>query len=219
MHEFYSAVALFVFTHLLPAIRPLRQAAIDRIGRTVYFAVFSTVSVAATMWLFMAYLNAPYVEAWSYQPWTRWAVLLAMPFACILIVAGLSTPNPFSLSLNTSSFDGTRPGIVALTRHPVIWGLGLWSSVHMLPNGDAAGLTLFGLLTLLCLTGPRTLERRRQTALGDDAWQSLRCSVIRLGPVDLVRQIGAVRIVAGLVLYVVLLLAHGPVIRVSPLDG
>jgi uncharacterized membrane protein len=217
--DLYTAVGTFLITHLFPAIPALRNGAINRFGRRIYFSIFSIISVAVTVWVFIAYLNAPYVEVWSYHPWSRWAVLITMPFACILVVAGLSSPNPFSLSLNTKSFDPTRPGITALVRHPVILGLGLWSFVHMIPNGDAASLVLFGLLTLLSASGPRTLERRRQAAMGPDAWQALNAKIHPPTKIKALAEIGGVKILAGLILYVVLLFLHGPVIGISPLNG
>ena len=219
MNELYAAVGLFLATHLLPAIQPLRTAIIARFGRPIYFSAFSGVSIAVTIWLFMSYLNAPYVEIWPYMPWARWFVLMVMPVACILVVTGLSSPNPFSLSLNSHPFDPAKPGITAAMRHPVIWGLGLWSAVHMVPNGDAASLTLFGLLTLLSATGPRTLERRRKAAMGEEAWHALNRTIVDLTLSKVMTEIGWIRILAGLALYVGLLVLHGPVIGVSPLDG
>lgn len=219
MVELFGAVALFLFFHLLPAIRPLRTSLISRIGRPAYFTIFSAISIAVTIWLFIAYLNAPYIEIWTYQPWTRWVVLTIMPLSCILIVVGLSSPNPFSLSLTTSPFDPATPGLTAWIRHPAIWGLGLWSAVHMVPNGDAASLTMFGLLTLLSTTGPRTLERRRRSAMADTAWQTLISELKRPSVLETVFQVGALRILGGLALYVTLLYLHESVIGVSPLPG
>ena len=219
MADLFAALGLFLTTHLLPAIRPLRTAVIGRIGRGPYFVIFSAISIAATVWLIRAFMEAPYIEVWPYQPWTRWVVLVAMNISCILIVVGVSTPNPFSLTLNTKPFDPARPGIVGLTRHPVIWGLGLWSAVHMLPNGDVASLLMFGLLTLLSTTGPRTLSRRRKSAMGDDAWQTLTASTARLTLTETLSQTGTLKLAGGLALYMALLYLHGPVIGVSPLAG
>lgn len=219
MTELYAAVGTFLITHLFPAIPALRNGVINTLGRRVYFALFSIISIAATVWVFVAYVNAPYVEVWAYHPAARWAVLITMPIACLLIVIGLSSPNPFSLSLNTKPFDPSAPGITARLRHPVIIGLGLWSAVHMIPNGDAASLTLFGLLTLLCASGPRTLERRRRLAMGDDAWLALNAAVHRPPVTKTLAEIGMIRVLGGLGLYAALLALHEPVIGISPLAG
>jgi len=219
MTELFAAVGLFLFFHLLPAIRPLRTGLISRIGRPAYFTIFSAISIAATVWLFMAYIEAPYVEVWAYQPWARWAALLVMPVSCILTVVGLASANPFSLTLNTNAFDPARPGIIGVIRHPAVLGLGLWSAVHMLPNGDAASLTMFGLLTLLSVSGPRTLTRRRKAGMGEDAWGTLNENILKPTWTDVIAQIGVLKILGGLVLYGALLFLHEPVIGISPLAG
>jgi uncharacterized membrane protein len=219
MTELFTAVGLFVFTHLLPAIQPLRAGVITRIGRRAYFTLFSIISIAATAWLFFAYSNAPYVEVWAYHPWTRWAVLAVMPVVCILVVAGLTSPNPYSLSMNSKPFDPTRPGLPGRLRHPVILGLALWSGVHMLPNGDVASLTLFGLLTALGISGPRTLERRRSSAMGETAWTHLNTTTREPTVIEVLRQTGVLKMIGGILLYVALIYLHEPVIGISPLDG
>ncbi len=109
MIEFFAAIGLFLITHLLPAIRPLRTGLISQIGRPVYFLIFSVISVGVTIWVFVAYLNAPYIQFWPFYPWERWVVVLVMPVlvmpvACLLIVVGLTSPNPFSINIGMKLF-------------------------------------------------------------------------------------------------------------------
>src|SRR3546814_8355689 len=65
--------------------------------------------------------------------------LLVMPLACILLVAGLTSPNP-TLVGGERFFDGAPEspavGILSVTRHPFLWGTGLWALSHLLANGD-----------------------------------------------------------------------------------
>ena len=58
------------------------------------------------------------------------------------------------LSLGSRSkqpFDPARPGIAAITRHPLLWALTLWSLAHLAPNGDLAHGLLFGSFALTAL--------------------------------------------------------------------
>ena len=49
---------------------------------------------------------------------------------------------PFALILLAASFI---PGnLKRLTAHPMLWSITLWALVHLLANGDLAGLLLFG---------------------------------------------------------------------------
>lgn len=225
MTELVLAVAVFVLTHSIPAWPPARRALRAAATERVYLGVYSLVSVIVLGWLIAAFWRAPVVEVWPFAPWTRWIPILAMAPACVLLVAGLTTPNPLSLSLRRHGFDPRRPGIVAVTRHPVIWALVLWSAAHIPANGDVASLILFGLLLAASLAGPPSLDSKRREALGEARWRELAgaTSSLPLGAIAAGRarttlaDIGYRRLAGGLVLYGVLLLGHVHVIGVSPL--
>ena len=217
------AIAAFLLTHLIPAYKPLRQALVGVMGVKVYLVLYSLLSLAMIGWLAHAYAAAPYVEVWPFADWTRWVPVLVMPLACVLVVAGLTSPNPFSLGAGSRGYDPARPGIVSVSRHPAIWGLVLWSGAHLVPNGDLASVLLFGLLTILGLLGPASLDLKTRARLGDADWarlagptSALPFAAILAGRTRL-DGIGWKRGLGGLVLYAVLYGLHAPVIGVEPL--
>jgi len=224
MTELVLAVCVFVLSHAIPALKPVRAALVAAMGERAYLILYSVVTVGVILWLGWAYADAPYVEVWAYRPWTAWVPVVVMPFVCIFIVAGLVSPNPLSISFARGAFDPAWPGIVAVTRHPLMWGLVLWSAAHVVPNGDAASLVLFGLLTILSLVGPPSLDRKRRSRLGVAEWQRLAkpTSNVPLAAVLSGRtrlsldDIGSARIAAGFGLYVAFLVLHPAVIGVSP---
>jgi uncharacterized membrane protein len=67
----------------------------------------------------------------------------------------------------------TRPpeGIVRVTRHSFLIGVGLWAVVHLIANGDVASFIFFGALAVTALAGPVSIDAKRRRALGP-AWQS-----------------------------------------------
>ncbi len=75
-----------------------------------------------------------------------------MPLALFLLVGGVLIPNPSATGM-TGVLDRLEParGVLRITRHPVMWGVGLWAAVHLVANGDLASLLFFGgfLLTAL----------------------------------------------------------------------
>ncbi|MEK9753923.1 MAG: NnrU family protein [Rhodospirillaceae bacterium] len=217
MTDLVGAVLAFLLFHAVAALRPLRVRLVSALGETACVTAFSLVSLALVIWIGFAFTAAPYIELWPYHPGLRWIPLSLMPFACVLIVAGLSSPNPFSLGAGARRFDPVRPGIVAVTRHPAIWGLTLWSVAHIPVNGDLAALIVFGLLTLLGLAGPVSLDAERRRSLGADAWAELARRTAATPASAALVQTGWLRILAGLSLYGALLVLHGPVIGVSPL--
>ncbi len=225
MAGFLLAVAVFVATHLIPAWRPLRGRLVAAVGERAYMVLYSILSLAVLGWLGWAYGEAPYEEIWPYAEWTPWVPTLVMPFSCTLLVAGLSAPNPLSVALTTRGFDPERPGIAALTRHPLMWSLALWAAAHMVPNGDVASVVLFGLFLAISLYGPVSLDRKCRSRLGEAEWRRLSAATsnfpfdgvfggrarLRLG------EIGVWRVAAGLALYAVLLVGHEWAVGVWPL--
>lgn len=210
------AMLAFLASHAIPARPRLRSAGIRALGTVGYHLAYSALSIAVILWLAVAYGQAPYDPLWEQQPWMRWLPPLAMAPACLLLVTALSAPNPFSLGIGGRGFDPERPGILRLTRHPLLWALVLWAASHIVPNGDVASLILFGPLLLLALAGPPLMERKRRRDLGPETFASLARNT-RAPRRRLLREIGAVRLGAAAVLYAALLHLHPSVIGISPL--
>jgi uncharacterized membrane protein len=62
--------------------------------------------------------------------WKPIAIILMLP-ACLLVVIGLTTPNPTSIA--QEGRVGQPPqGIVRITRHPFLTGVALWALVHLI---------------------------------------------------------------------------------------
>src|SRR3546814_13276269 len=90
-----------------------------------------------------------------------------MPLACILLVAGLTSPNP-TLVGGERFFDGAPEspavGILSVTRHPLLWGTGLWALSHLLANGDLrSGVIMVG-IAVLTLGGMHHIDQPRKTS-------------------------------------------------------
>ena len=94
----------------------------------------------------------------------RFVPLFAMPFAVLLVVGGYTQANPTAVMQPMAAASRhPAPGILTITRHPVMWGIALWAISHIPPNGDAASLILFGGLAILALGGTLALDAKRRT--------------------------------------------------------
>lgn len=225
MAEFLAAIAVFLLAHAIPAHRPVRDALIRWVGETPYVVAYTAVTLAIVAWLGLAYARAPFVEIWPFRTELRWVPLVVMAPACVLLVAGLGSRNPLSLGAGSQGYDPARPGIVAVTRHPLMWAFVLWAGGHLAPNGDLASILMFGLLLGLGLMGPASLDAKRRDRLGPEAWNRLAAGTANVPLAALlagraawrVSWIGWARLLGGLALYAALLWAHEPAIGVSPL--
>ena len=213
----------FCGTHVLLSSTRLRGSLRDQLGERGFLAVYSVTSLVIFAWFVAAYAGAPTIVLWPRRQWTALVAVSVMPLATILLVAGYSTRNPTAVGMERSArADDPAPGILRLTRHPVMWAIGLWAIGHVIANGDLASLLFFGSLAALALGGTVLIDRKKQLALGSN-WSRLAEVTSNLPFAALVagrtglhwRDIGVLRIAAGLLLYAVLYLAH-PIITGLP---
>lgn len=214
--EFMLALSLFVLSHVVPSRPPLRSRLAAIAGERGYLLAYSILSVVLLAWTIGAAAGAPYLELWPHAEWQRLAPQLAMPAATILLIAGLSSPNPLSIGGRRGiAFDPKQPGIAGIVRHPVLWAALVWSTAHLVANGDLAHVVLFGMFATLSVAGMAIIDRRRRRRLGEAEWRRLARLTSNIPFAPLFRgwaprpdRRTVMRIAAGLVLYALLVLAH-----------
>jgi uncharacterized membrane protein len=223
--EFFLAIVCFLAPHVLPSIPGLKLWLIGKMGRPGYLIGYVILSAITFAWLIVAALRAPYAGLWALNPWLVYLTLVLMALACTLLVAGVLTPNPLSLSVRPARGATTHSAIFGVTRHPLLWALGLWGLSHVLVNGDVASVILFGVLAVFALGYMPLMDKRVQKAVGMDAWRRLSAgssnlifaAYLRNNSRALIDPTLVVSVLGGLTLFFVLLYLHGPVIGVDPL--
>jgi uncharacterized membrane protein len=163
------AALFFAGIHLGIAGTTLRDRAGAMLGAGGYQGVFSLFSVLGLVWLIAAYGRAPYIASWGLLEWWKPLAILLMLPAVLLVVIGLATPNPTSLG-QEGRLAQPAQGIVRVTRHPFLTGIGLWALVHLVGNGDLASLVFFGTFAVVALAGTVSIDAKRRRLLGD-AWE------------------------------------------------
>ena len=200
----------------------IRDRAIAALGQSGYRAAFSIATVVGLAWLVMAYNRAPYVVTWGMLEWWKpFAIILMLP-ASLLVVIGLTTPNPTAVAQENRLAQPPQ-GIVRVTRHPFLTGVGLWALVHLIGNGDVASLVFFAVWAVVALAGTVSIDRKRQRLFGA-AWEpfAAQTSILPFAAIAAGRnrfrpgEIGAWRWGAAVVVYVLMLVGHADVIGVSP---
>ncbi|MCB9949059.1 MAG: NnrU family protein [Rhodospirillaceae bacterium] len=173
MIEFAVALGLFLAAHVVPTRPALRRRLAGTLGERVYLGLYSLLSILLLGWVIFAAIRAPYVELWPPAPWQAIVSLAMMPLSLALLGAAVVQPNPLSVATARGAFDTVRPGIVAVTRHPLLWGFALWGVAHLPPNGDVVSVVLFGAMTAFAGLGMWAVERRRRRELGPSRWAEL----------------------------------------------
>ena len=173
MARFVVVYAGFLIAHIIPAMPAIRRPLQARLGEGRFIGAYSVLSLLLFAWLIREALNAPFIPLWFAGPWSFWLAILLVPLALFLLGTGALAPNPLSIAFVTRAYDPAAPGAAALTRHPILWGLGLWGLAHVPANGHLVGLMMFGGLGLFALIGMTVVVSRRRATLGEDAWQAL----------------------------------------------
>lgn len=217
-NELIITMGGFALTHFAFSSDPLRKPLAKMMGAKGFSIFYSIVSLVLLFWAVSAYIDAPHVELWPFSTAAGiFSVVIMLP-ACILIVPGYLTPNPVSI-IGAKHVLEPAQGITKITRHPVMWGFGFWAMAHLAANGDVASVVFFGLFLLVAIGGAAHLEFRTRKRLGEK-YDTL-CKESSFVPFVAiitgrtsasVGEIGWLQVLGGVVLYGVLLVAHGAVI-------
>lgn len=225
MGELTLATVFLLASHFGLSSTGLRPWLVQRLGVGVYLGGYSLIALGAFAWLISAYNRADMIPLWSASALQPWVPLLIMPIALLLLVGGLTTPNP---TIAGKAFIDNRidppVGILCITRHPTMWAFALWAISHLVANGDLASLLLFGTIATLALIGTALIDARYQQRLGA-VWDTFAAQTSNLpfGAIVTGRQqldlagIGWWRPALALGLYLVLLMLHPWLFGVSPL--
>lgn len=216
MIDLVTAALFFVGTHIGIGSTPLRDELIERVGLRLYRLLFSLVSIVAIVWLIVAFRAAPLVPLWWGGAVLDVLALLVMPVATLLVVASLTQANPTAVG-QAPDPDAPEParGMLRVTRHPMMWGIGLWAVAHLLANPDLASVVFFGAFAVLAFAGALALDHRL-TRLNRPGWGVFvqRTSYVPFAAILEGRQsfvwaeIGWQRVALALAIYLLLLVAH-----------
>ena len=217
-----AAALAFTAIHLGISGTTIRDRLTAAIGLNAYMLVFSIASVAAMAALAVTYRTAPYLQLWQAPLWWRHVAIALMLPAFLLVVIGLTTPNPTAAGQEARAATPAA-GIVRITRHPFLIGTALWAALHLAARGDLAATLFFGALLIVAAAGAPSIDAKRRRALGP-AWDGfarqtsiLPFAAILAGRNHLVvSELGWWRIAAGIVAYALMLGGHRHIIGVSP---
>ena len=222
MAELIAACVYFLLIHFGVSGTRLRDALTARLGERPYRGLFSLASLIGIVWVSYAYRRAPLIPTWGLLLGLRPAAYVLVLIAFLLAVIGILTPSPTQVGMESRLDPALARGMVRITRHPFLWGVGLWAVTHLIVNGDAASLLLFGTFLVLAIGGTASIDAKRRRrfperwpefarATSNVPFAAIARGANRLGPA--LAEIGPWRIIAALALYGVAFYLHG---RVGP---
>jgi uncharacterized membrane protein len=158
MTNLIAAAAVFLGIHLLVSGTALRDAITARIGEKLYVPLFALASLAAIVWLCIAYNIASASTANTVlfvpPPLVKSLGVVVIAAAFALIVPGVLRGNPTSAGQETARIDG----ILRVTRHPFLMGVTLWSAFHLAAMGTLAATIFFATFLILAVFGTHAID-------------------------------------------------------------
>ncbi len=222
MPNLIAACAYFLLIHFGVSGTRLRDALTGRLGEGPYRGLFSLASLAGIAWVTYAYRRAPLIATWGFLVGLRPAAWVLVFIAFLFAVIGILTPSPTRVGMESRLDPAGARGMVRITRHPFLWGVGRWAVTHLIINGDVASLILFGTMLLLAIGGTAAIDAKRQRKYPEQRPKFARVTSSvpfaaiargsnRLAPA--LAEIGLWRILAAIVLYALAFYLHG---RIGP---
>lgn len=205
------ASAAFFVTHLVSGT-PLRAALVRSLGEWPYRGLYSLaafITLGAMIWAFAASTRgAPLWTPLRHLP------SLVMPIVFILIACGYAR-NPTAVGAEKLLQGDAARGIFRITRHPVMWGLMLWSAAHIAARADVRAILFFGGFFLVALLGTLSQEKRKAREAGD-GWRRFASQTSHIPFVAIAqgrnrivwREIGWARPIAGVIAFFVVFSLH-----------
>jgi uncharacterized membrane protein len=167
-----------------------RERSIARMGEGPWKGIYALLSLAGFVMIVWGFGEARWTAPilWSPPVWTRHVAVLLMLFSMILLGA----------------YGLKKSHITVAVHHPMLWAVVVWSAAHLIANGTAADVVLFGAFlvwALLDLSSNYARDRAKAIVYPAPNWGAT---------------IGAIAV--GIALWVVLLAGlHRWLFGVSPL--
>jgi uncharacterized membrane protein len=129
-------LVLFFGIHLVATIPKVKALITSKVGDKGYKGIHALISFVGLGLIIWGYGNKPLMNMpeWVAPGWVYKAVLPLLWVAVVLQPASHMKTN-----------------IKRFTRHPMLWGIVIWSGVHLWLNGDHASILLFGSFFLYSL--------------------------------------------------------------------
>ena len=224
MAHLIIAIGVFLATHIVLAENPARGVLVRALGERPFAWSYGVIAVLQLIWIGQAVEGAPVVRYWEPPAWAAAIPLLVMPLALLLLVCGFTQNNPTASLASGRLARREVTGILAVTRNPVMWGLGLWSLAHLAVVAEVAEALRYAAFAALALLFLPRIEAKQRAKWGEAAWADFAARSSNVPFVAMVqgrarlnwREIGWVRLAATAALYVAILLWLHPRIAGVP---
>ena len=168
MLELVAANAAFVGTHFAMS-HPLRAAMVKAFGAIGFQVVYSIISLVTLAWVYFAFKAAPPADLGGSGE-IGWIIATALTLPAMVLFAGSMQGNPaLALPGAEEQARAVPRGVFTITRHPMMWGFGLWALSHMVMFWSTRTMITAFAMGFLAIVGAKMQDAKKRDLMGE-AW-------------------------------------------------
>ena len=156
------ACLAFVGSHFALS-HPLRPGLVKRMGERRFqllYSVIALVTFGVMIWVYNGVGDQP--SLWSIGE-TGWIVATILMWLASILLVGSFVGNPALPGAPRVSAPG---GVLAITRHPMMWSFAIWAVVHLVLVATPKAALLDGAILLLALGGAVGQDKKKSKLMG-----------------------------------------------------
>lgn len=194
-----AANAAFVGSHFAMS-HPLRAPMVRALGEKGFSLAYTAVSFATLAGVYFAFTAAPGADLPGSGE-IGWIAATLITWPAMILLAGSLVGNPAMPTPQAEAQARSAPrGVFKVTRHPMMWGIGLWALSHMVLFWSWRTMITALAIGILALVGAKFQDGKKAAQMGEAwaEWSSRTAYWPRWGRL---LTVGAVPLVAGTVLW------------------
>ena len=163
-----AANIAFVGTHFAMS-HPLRAPMVKALGAGGFTAAYSLVSFATLGWMAFAFKAAPPADLPGSGE-AGWIIASLLTLLAMILLAGSFIGNPALPTPMAEAQARAEPkGVFIVTRHPMMWAIGLWAASHIVLFWSTRTLVTAAAMGVLALVGAKLQDAKKEALMGA-AW-------------------------------------------------
>lgn len=168
-----AANIAFVGTHFAMS-HPLRAPLVKALGAGGFQIAYIVVSFATLGWVYFAFKGAPPADLPGSGD-IGWIIATLLTIPAMILLAGSLVGNPaLPTPMAEAQARAAPKGVFTVTRHPMMWGIGLWAASHIILFWSTRTLIVALAMGILALVGAKLQDAKKEVLMGDAwaAWES-----------------------------------------------
>jgi len=201
-----AANIAFVGSHFAMS-HALRAPMVEALGEKGFSLAYTAVSFATLGWVYFAFIAAPPADLPGSGD-AGWIIATLLTWPAMVLLAGSFIGNPALPTPMAEAQTRAEPkGALRVTRHPMMWGIGLWAISHMVLFWSTRTMVTALAMGILALVGARFQDAKKEVLMGN-AWAEWERKTSYWPRWNQFFSVGAGPLLAGTVLWLVGMWLH-----------